>query len=125
MKKIITYGTFDLFHEGHRRIIQRAKALGDYLVVGVTTEQFDISRGKMNVADSLMRRIEFADEYSHPGRPAWKRLTKKSARQFPGFADKSRTQLKNPLYDYPVQKARPFPVLVPAALPLFLYLIFR
>lgn len=58
MKKIITYGTFDLFHEGHRRILERAKALGDYLIVGVTTEQYDIQRGKMNVVDSLIQRID-------------------------------------------------------------------
>jgi glycerol-3-phosphate cytidylyltransferase len=68
MKNVITYGTFDLFHEGHRRLLERAKALGSRLVVGVTTEQYDINRGKMNVVDSLMRRIDnvrssgFADE---------------------------------------------------------------
>lgn len=68
MKKIITYGSFDLFHEGHYNLLKRAKALGDMLIVGVTTEQYDVSRGKMNVVDSLMRRIDnvrktgFADE---------------------------------------------------------------
>jgi len=68
MKKVITYGTFDLFHEGHYKLLKRAKALGDYLIVGVTTEQFDEYRGKVNVIDSLMERIEhvkqtgFADE---------------------------------------------------------------
>lgn len=58
MVKVITYGSFDLFHEGHYRLLQRAKALGDYLIVGVTTEQYDEYRGKLNVADSLMERVE-------------------------------------------------------------------
>lgn len=68
MKRVITYGSFDLFHEGHYRLLKRAKALGDYLIVGVTTEHYDEWRGKMNVVDSLMDRIEnvrktgFADE---------------------------------------------------------------
>lgn len=58
MRKIITYGSFDLFHEGHYKLLERAKALGDYLIVGVTTEQYDESRGKLNVNDSLMERID-------------------------------------------------------------------
>jgi len=58
MTKVITYGTFDLFHEGHYRLLQRAKALGDYLIVGVTTEKYDLERGKLNVVDSLPVRIE-------------------------------------------------------------------
>ena len=58
MKRVITYGTFDLLHQGHINILKRAKALGDYLIVGVTGEDYDISRGKLNVAQSLTERIE-------------------------------------------------------------------
>lgn len=68
MTKVITYGTFDLFHEGHYNLLKRAKDLGDYLIVGVTTEQYDETRGKLNIIDSLDERIQnvkqtgFADE---------------------------------------------------------------
>lgn len=58
MKKVITYGTYDLLHRGHIRLLERAKALGDYLIVGVTAEGFDRARGKINVQQSLMERIE-------------------------------------------------------------------
>ena len=68
MKKVITYGTFDLFHQGHINILKRAKEYGDYLIVGVTTENYDLQRGKLNVHCSLMERIKdvensgYADE---------------------------------------------------------------
>ena len=58
MVKVITYGTYDLLHYGHIRLLERAKALGDYLIVGVTAEDFDKNRGKINVQQSLMERIE-------------------------------------------------------------------
>lgn len=56
--RVITYGTYDLFHEGHRRLLQRAKDLGDHLIVAVTTESYDESRGKLNVQQSLMERVK-------------------------------------------------------------------
>ncbi len=58
MTKVITYGTYDLFHYGHQRLLERAKALGDYLIVGVTADDFDKARGKINVEQSLIERIE-------------------------------------------------------------------
>ena len=58
MIKVITYGTFDLLHYGHLRLLERAKALGDYLIVGVTADGFDQARGKINVQQTLMERIE-------------------------------------------------------------------
>lgn len=46
MKKVITYGTFDLFHIGHLKLIQRAKALGNHLTVAVSTDEFNTVKGK-------------------------------------------------------------------------------
>jgi len=47
-----------MFHQGHLRLLQRAKALGDYLIVGVTDENYDRSRGKLNVIESTQQRVE-------------------------------------------------------------------
>ncbi len=58
MIKVITYGTYDLFHKGHQLLLERAKALGDYLIVAVTADDFDKTRGKVNVKQSLTERIE-------------------------------------------------------------------
>lgn len=62
MIKVITYGTYDLLHYGHIKLLERAKALGDYLIVGVTTDDFDRTRGKINVQQSLMERVEAVRE---------------------------------------------------------------
>ncbi|MBQ3436269.1 MAG: Gfo/Idh/MocA family oxidoreductase [Bacilli bacterium] len=58
MKKVITYGTYDLLHYGHIRLLERAKELGDYLIVGVTSDDFDKRRGKINVQQSLIERVQ-------------------------------------------------------------------
>ena len=58
MIKVITYGTYDCLHRGHVRLLQRAKELGDYLIVGVTGDDFDMARGKINVQQSLIERVE-------------------------------------------------------------------
>lgn len=62
MVKVITYGTYDLLHYGHIRLLERAKALGDYLIVGITSDDYDKSRGKINNQQSLMERIAAVKE---------------------------------------------------------------
>lgn len=68
MTKVITYGTYDLLHQGHINLLRRAKELGDYLIVGVTSDSFDRGRGKLNVRNNVLERIEavkatgYADE---------------------------------------------------------------
>jgi glycerol-3-phosphate cytidylyltransferase len=49
MRRVLTYGTFDLFHVGHIRLLERARALGDYLVVGLSTDEFNMGKGKNSV----------------------------------------------------------------------------
>ena len=58
MIKVITYGTYDLLHQGHINLLKRAKALGDYLIVGVTSDNFDLNRGKLNVRNNVLERVE-------------------------------------------------------------------
>lgn len=56
--KVITYGTFDMFHEGHRRLLERAREFGDHLTVAVTSEVYDATRGKLNVQEGLSQRLD-------------------------------------------------------------------
>jgi glycerol-3-phosphate cytidylyltransferase len=67
MKKVITYGTFDLFHIGHLNILRRSKALGDFLVVAVSTDEFNALKGKVctypyDQRAEIVRAIKFVDE---------------------------------------------------------------
>ena len=67
MKKIIiTYGTFDTFHYGHLEILRRAKGLGDYLIVGLSTDEFNKTKGKKSMFNYEKRKqwlesIKFID----------------------------------------------------------------
>lgn len=67
MKKVITYGTFDLFHVGHLNILKRAKALGDYLIVAVSSDAFNAIKGKKAYHKDVDRKaileaIRYVDE---------------------------------------------------------------
>jgi len=56
MKRILTYGTFDLLHYGHIRLLKRAKELGDYLIVAVSTDEFNDIKGKKAYHDYETRK---------------------------------------------------------------------
>lgn len=67
MKKVITYGTFDLFHIGHLNILKRARDLGDYLIVAVSTDEFNALKGKIctypySERAEIVRAIKYVDE---------------------------------------------------------------
>lgn len=67
MKKVITYGTFDLIHRGHINILKRARALGDYLVVALSTEEFNAIKGKQTYytwaeRKYILEAIKYVDE---------------------------------------------------------------
>lgn len=56
MKRVITYGTFDILHYGHINLLRRAKALGDYLIVGLSTDQFNSIKNKQSFFDYEQRK---------------------------------------------------------------------
>ena len=67
MKKVITYGTFDLLHYGHINILRRAKALGDYLIVAISSDEFNAIKGKKSFFTFEQRKmmveaIRYVDE---------------------------------------------------------------
>ena len=68
MKRIITFGTFDLFHYGHLRILERAKKLGDYLIVGVSTDELNFKKKNefpaynQNHRLEIVRAIKYVDD---------------------------------------------------------------
>ena len=66
MTKVITYGTYDLLHQGHINLLCRAKELGDYLIVGVTSDSFDRGRGKLNVRNNVLERVEAVKATVYP-----------------------------------------------------------
>lgn len=67
MVKVITYGTFDVLHYGHINLLRRAKQLGDYLIVGLSTDDFNAQKGKKsflnyNERKELLGAIKYVDE---------------------------------------------------------------
>ena len=57
MKRVITYGTFDLLHYGHINLLKRAKDLGEYLIVGLSTDEFNLQKDKISYFDYQQRKI--------------------------------------------------------------------
>lgn len=56
LRRVLTYGTFDLLHFGHIRLLQRAAALGDYLIVALSTDEFNVLKGKTSFYPYDVRR---------------------------------------------------------------------
>ncbi|WP_068675324.1 glycerol-3-phosphate cytidylyltransferase [Oceanobacillus sp. Castelsardo] len=67
MKKVITYGTFDLLHTGHINILRRAKEFGDYLIVAISSDEFNALKGKkayytFEQRKAILEAIRYVDE---------------------------------------------------------------
>lgn len=67
MKKVLTYGTFDLLHHGHIRLLERAKALGDHLTVAISTDAFNLGKGKV-CAYSYEERVHIVEAIKYVDR---------------------------------------------------------
>ncbi len=67
MKKVLTYGTFDLLHKGHIRLLKRAKKLGDYLIVAISSDEFNAQKGKTSYFSyedrkEILEAIKYVDQ---------------------------------------------------------------
>ena len=67
MRKILTYGTYDVLHRGHINLLKRAKERGDYLIVGISTDEFNAIKGKKSYYDyetrkEMLEAIKYVDE---------------------------------------------------------------
>ena len=62
MKTVITYGTFDLFHVGHLNLLRRAKELGDYLIVAVSSDEFNLGKIKDTDRMKIVEAIKYVDK---------------------------------------------------------------
>lgn len=67
MTRVLTYGTFDLLHYGHIELLRRAKELGDYLIVGISTDEFNEKKGKVShfsysVRKEMVEAIKYVDK---------------------------------------------------------------
>ena len=62
MKRVLTYGTFDLMHYGHIRLLKRAKEEGDYLIVGLSTDEFNIKKNKVSYHDFKTRKKLYRED---------------------------------------------------------------
>ena len=74
MIKVITYGTYDMLHYGHLRLLERAKALGDYLIVGVTSDDYDKVLEIFVRTNTGGKKLEYSDILLSTATAKWRKL---------------------------------------------------